>query len=930
MGSIEEYIYELSRAIGASYSVVMDGVGDKDVPGTALFGAYQLKDLVYQNAPYFGVLRTSTQGFDVEVEDIASGEVLVKSGKISYNGQIVSLEDQRVKIGRDFASPYTPYHVYGVYMGIPISEAKKVSRISSTGVSVDANASDAFVAVDDLQTPLDLGFPIQGYIGSEFVVFTGVQDSSSKTLKLASVLVSSHSAGSQINFVYKPRVKSLCGLPVEEQYQSNKSADDFEYYPPMPHDWLPVAKMLIVNPRSPAVVAQKYKTFCEVATTNVGDIPSPTYRTGVLTASDDVTEIDGVDISGYGAEDKILIKNLVDSNWNGIYYRTGVRTFARHLLAASSTDFAADFIVNISNGVQNKNKTFLFVKPSVFIFDTTAITFSLYSTIPVMTDQYSIKNLVIDWPYGDITDPVFETDDAKIIGDATNKLITNLLQSKDTAEIDNVIRSMETYTKSLVPTPGMTFKAYWGNRSFKPTSYFARGVSFGNLERFEFPTEFSAAYYNATGVDLYHTFAIFRGDLYKDNKVLTDQSFQYEVTQYIDKQCVSSLLKGSYIYGVTAVNTYGETSPIRVQVDGNTDNNFVNEIKSTDDVPTALSYHIYRRINLLGEQVEYRLTKEDEIRSLLVSDGSAIVTTPVVNTTIAIDGDYSEFGFTIWGRTTSVTATELLMGGVGLKMRFSNNSVITNPDAKIEFFVYDRSMNLLANGTPVYYSQINSIYNEFLIKLTPCCNIPKDDYVYFIMKISEEPQSAETAPNLQLLRYDVSEAEGASLFIKMNDSQSQTIDVNQTYYNLYGYIDDGMNIADTTARIGLRLTGETSMESSRLRVYVPPVDFGDLIIYEPTSQLTNETLTDITSTNTRNELKVTVIAQMGETGVAKQLSTITVPANTPRGAEFLLGEVDDLFDRVVDVWITPGSDLRISNKQINWSIYDLITVETEG
>ena len=56
----------------------------------------------------------------------------------------------------------------------------------------------------------------------------------------------------------------------------------------------------------------------------------------------------------------------------------------------------------------------------------------------------------------------------------------------------------------------------------------------------------------------------------------------------------------------------------------------------------------------------------------------------------------------------------------------------------------------------------------------------------------------------------------------------------------------------------------------------------------------------------------------------------TVPKGTNRDTRFLLGTGTDLFDRVVDVNVTPGDNLRkTSTGPIMWDIYDLITVETE-
>ena len=57
--------------------------------------------------------------------------------------------------------------------------------------------------------------------------------------------------------------------------------------------------------------------------------------------------------------------------------------------------------------------------------------------------------------------------------------------------------------------------------------------------------------------------------------------------------------------------------------------------------------------------------------------------------------------------------------------------------------------------------------------------------------------------------------------------------------------------------------------------------------------------------------------------------TQTIPQGTERGTRFVLGTANDLFDRVEDVYVTPGTNLqRTNNGPIKWSVYDFFTVET--
>jgi hypothetical protein len=84
-----------------------------------------------------------------------------------------------------------------------------------------------------------------------------------------------------------------------------------------------------------------------------------------------------------------------------------------------------------------------------------------------------------------------------------------------------------------------------------------------------------------------------------------------------------------------------------------------------------------------------------------------------------------------------------------------------------------------------------------------------------------------------------------------------------------------------------------------------------------------------TDTSIKNELLVTVYAKNGESGIVTSLSAL-IPKGTTRDTRFLLGTDTQLFDRVENVIVNPGTDLtRINNGPILWDIYDLVTIETE-
>jgi hypothetical protein len=119
------------------------------------------------------------------------------------------------------------------------------------------------------------------------------------------------------------------------------------------------------------------------------------------------------------------------------------------------------------------------------------------------------------------------------------------------------------------------------------------------------------------------------------------------------------------------------------------------------------------------------------------------------------------------------------------------------------------------------------------------------------------------------------------------------------------------------------------LTSRRLSVYVPPVEITSDRGRLPSVSQSGENIESTEDTSTKNELLVMVKAKLGANGAVTQLPTITVPAGTARNTRFVIGNENDLYDRIEDVQVVPGSDLQLMDDgTINWSVYDLITVET--
>jgi hypothetical protein len=148
----------------------------------------------------------------------------------------------------------------------------------------------------------------------------------------------------------------------------------------------------------------------------------------------------------------------------------------------------------------------------------------------------------------------------------------------------------------------------------------------------------------------------------------------------------------------------------------------------------------------------------------------------------------------------------------------------------------------------------------------------------------------------------------------------------KSYLKVRGYLDDGSIIGETIRR-GVQYTNRIALTPQRLSVYVPPVeDLSGLTGLRYDGSTTGIATT--TDNTIKNELIVTVTARNGESGTPTSF-TATIPKGTYRDTRFLLGSSTDLFDRVDDVLITPGTNLtRNNNGPILWDVYDLITIET--
>lgn len=761
----EEYIAELARALGDEYVAIKNGVGDVNTPGTALFEIQQLRDFATRSLPHFGVLATTPQGFLVTPNPADARTLNLSGGQVGFQGQRLTVPPQRIIASRLFAPIYgaNSTYVYGLRVGFPLSEARRATQIFATTLSSAANAGDQTVQVTDLAMVQSLGFPVQAYLGTTFVSFSGLS-SAGDALQIdpsfnGGVLAESHQVGEPVNLKYQPRAQAVCGLPVSTSFQSS-SVSDFAYFPPLPQDWLPLADVLMVNPTSP-----------------------------------------------------------------------------------------------------------------------TLLTFS-NSTPAIMRTAY-------DWPSAANGSPNLSTAAATMVQRAADQQATRTRALVSEGSISDAVRALESYTAAVSDAPSTSFRAFWAQRPFRASSHFGIGVSFDSLERLEFSDSFARAYFDIMSVDLQHTFALFRGDLYTATSLSAGATPQGVSASSVPALSVpSTLTRGTYVYGVSAVRSAGETAPVYSTArTGAAPGFYVSEIAfAADPSHPALFYHIYRRSTQVGDQAEYRITQNSQVTGSGVFTPLAL--TPVQDLTL---GSTSQF------RVTASGGSQL--GGLEFQLRVTAAQTSGSLSVSLYADASGSPGTLIASGSSVPYASLGTAYQSALSQVDAALTLGGTYWVVLT-------QSATPS--------------GGTLAIHTDGG-------GRPWYKLHAFLDGGRPGVSLTRR-GVRLTGRTALTPRGLSVYVPPMDptgVSDVPYVGMTSGAASPETPE-----TKNDMVVTVTARLGEGGLPTTLSA-TVPQGTVRGTRILLGFPTQLFDRVDDVQVTPGANLRIgAGGYIQWSVYDFLSVET--
>jgi len=548
----------------------------------------------------------------------------------------------------------------------------------------------------------------------------------------------------------------------------------------------------------------------------------------------------------------------------------------------------------------------------------------------VVNSGTGLSRTVVDMPTDISTYQILgdSTDSAAIVQnciDANNSLTSY----KNNDYIKNTVVSIYRYLGNVADASGLSQREILATQPFRKTEFYSKGQSFSGLERFEFPYNFAKAYYYTIGSDTQHTFAIFRGDLITYNAAVGSDNNAaatgFTVNAIPCSNYVSSLFSGTQIYGNTMVynistDEYVESIPTYSNLISSnyTTSNYLVEVTWTGaGITNPLFYHVYKKPQLSNDLIERKLTNTNEIQY------------PPYNTMTSF-ADNANLNL-INGRTAfKITPNEnCYVGGVSFKLNYTAGSQSSGSGTSgltISIFSATGSTptpnGIISSPTTLRYSDITQGTNEYTVKFNTGVNINSGSSYWLVI---DKPTDFTTGLGSTSLYARIASGSSGQGLTSINNGGSWTGTGGTAYYKFRGYLDDGNNAGEILRR-GIKLTNRISLEPRQLSVYVPYVEdlFTSNVIF-------NGSTTGIASTTDqtiKNDLIVTVTAQNGENGEVVTLTT-TVPKGAARNQRYPLGNELQKFDRVLDVTVTPGTNLtRINNGPVLWDIYDLITVET--
>lgn len=165
-------------------------------------------------------------------------------------------------------------------------------------------------------------------------------------------------------------------------------------------------------------------------------------------------------------------------------------------------------------------------------------------------------------------------------------------------------------------------------------------------------------------------------------------------------------------------------------------------------------------------------------------------------------------------------------------------------------------------------------------------------------------------------------------FASSHNGNSWSTGISSVQIAKLGFLDGGSTGTVINSR-GTLLTNEQCATPERLQIYIPYLDISSLTFKDIGY---NAGIGTTSNVPIQNSMNVYVVAQNTATGIQSTLFG-QIPRGTSRGSSILLGGASDLFDTVVDIFVEPNLTLGVNfipnTTIINWTIYDLFTIDSK-
>ena len=286
---IEELILEITKNIGNISDALKYGIGNITTPSSAIFEINNLKTLAATGYPYFGIVETDPLGFICSYDiDSDRYNVTVSGGTVAFDNSLIKLREQKIPIRKELLKDYSAElnpedFKYGITVGLSYNYILKTVQTFNTTTNYISASGSTILYVTSSAIADTLGYPIEAHVGSVYLKFSGsglagtalfIDQTFYNGSSYGSV-PSTISSESDVKFIYQPKLSYLTGFPIETLIEDPKQ---FNYFPPLPYGWIPVANILVKKPNDPIVAGINTDAFIRT----VIDMPTVTSDNQIL------------------------------------------------------------------------------------------------------------------------------------------------------------------------------------------------------------------------------------------------------------------------------------------------------------------------------------------------------------------------------------------------------------------------------------------------------------------------------------------------------------------------------------------------------------------------------------------------------------------------------------------------------------------------